>query len=602
MSNKSFSLLIKDSQGSAFHTFDKRILNVGTEQSHDLKIKSAQSGLYFTIHFDGEKATILPSASNPIQYNGRLLNTTVSLKDFDKLEWNDGQVIFTTAANALTKAPSDAKKLEPLDLLLKISSDLQSPGGLFEGIEHVLDYAVSLLGCESACLMAEVDEANCWEVLSLRSTQPAARKMNKKDFFSQTILSHVIESKKPMVLDSLIGHPWAKAESVIASSVYSIACIPLLLSERIFGALFLFNQTPGKSFSKDHIQNLGPLVSIASTLLLSQLYLQRSRRRVQWLKSQPASHTKSLIVGPSSKMKDLTLKIEKIGPTPLHVLIQGETGAGKELIARELHEKSSRHEKPFVAINCASIPETLLESTLFGHEKGAFTGATKSQIGKFEHASGGTLFLDEIGDLPLALQAKILRVIQEQKVEPVGSLHSRPIDIRLISATHVDLEKAVQSGSFRKDLYFRLNGVTIEIPPLRERKEDIAVLAQHFIKKTGSSKIISSDALLALQKHSWPGNVRELEQCITRAIFLSDSTEILAKDLDFGSEELESLDPFESLSEVGNLKDVQKELTRRYAQMVLDRCGNNRLEASLKLGISERSLYRIFSDSSDNTH
>lgn len=254
--------------------------------------------------------------------------------------------------------------------------------------------------------------------------------------------------------------------------------------------------------------------------------IQRVRENVEFLS----------IIGESQEIKLLLEKIKKIANTPTNVLLLGETGTGKELFARAIHEASYRKKKPFVAINCASLPENLLESELFGFVKGAFTGATIDKKGLLEIADGGTVFLDEIGDLPLSLQAKLLRVLEDREIRPLGSVTSKKVDLRFISATNKDLMEEIRVGKFREDLYFRLNVITLRIPPLRERGKDIEILAHHFMRKFSlkigkNIKKIDPLALQLLYRHSWPGNIRELQNVIEQAVVFSEEETILPEDL-----------------------------------------------------------------------
>jgi len=237
------------------------------------------------------------------------------------------------------------------------------------------------------------------------------------------------------------------------------------------------------------------------------------------------------MIGSCEAMKSLFKKIAKVAPTEATVLIQGESGTGKELVARSLHEQSPRHQGPMISVNCAAIPETLIESELFGHDKGAFTGANASRKGLVEAADGGTLFLDEIGELPLEAQARLLRLLQEKEVRRVGSVQSKIVNVRLVAATHRDLKSLSQKGQFREDLYYRLHVVDLKIPPLRERNGDIEELAKKILAKKAkalncSDMYLSIEALAAINHHNWPGNVRELENAIERAIILCDDTKI----------------------------------------------------------------------------
>lgn len=298
------------------------------------------------------------------------------------------------------------------------------------------------------------------------------------------------------------------------------------------------------------------------------------------------------LIGKSPSMQQIFHLIRRVADTPATVLITGGSGTGKELVAKALHYNSSRRESPFVAINCSAIPEDLLESELFGHVKGSFTSAVADKKGLFVEADGGTLFLDEISEMPLGMQAKLLRVLQEAEVRRVGDTKSIRIDTRVVAATNRDLWAAIRDGGFREDLFYRLNVIPVAIPDLKERPEDIPLLAEHFLQKYGElssgQKTLSSDALRALMKYGWPGNVRELENAIERAVILSRTGEIRVEDL---PGELRS-DEAVSLRRATDQSATLEELEKDYILMILERCGGNQTKASEVLGIDRRTLYR----------
>lgn len=293
----------------------------------------------------------------------------------------------------------------------------------------------------------------------------------------------------------------------------------------------------------------------------------------------------------------------RVALSSANVLITGESGTGKEIIARMIHDLSPRRKEVFVPINCSAIPDQLLESELFGFVKGAFTGAIASKSGLFEEANGGTLFLDEVGDLELHLQAKLLRVLQDRKIKRVGENHYRPLNIRILAATHHDLSENVQQKKFREDLYFRLNVVPIEVPPLRNRAEDILPLAEYFINKYSikhqtSQKKISPEAAEYLLGHVWKGNVRELENTIERAVILSIGNELTAKDLDSGIAKVISLDfVFEKLCEKEGRILSLEEMNRQYIEYALKLNKGMREKTARDLGIDRKTLYRKTHDS-----
>jgi two-component system NtrC family response regulator len=289
-------------------------------------------------------------------------------------------------------------------------------------------------------------------------------------------------------------------------------------------------------------------------------------------------------------MLKLLRNTERVAPTDATVLLLGESGTGKELFARALHDYSGRRAKRFVAINCAAIPENLLESELFGYEKGAFTGAAKQTRGKIEYADGGTLLLDEIGDLPLSLQAKLLRFLQERVIERVGGREEIPVDVRVVCATHQDLKALIAQGRFREDLFYRLSEIVIEIPPLRARAGDAALLAHHFMNKFAQAQgrgpmSFRDDALRAIEAHPWPGNVREMENFIKRAVIMADGEQITAADLGLGGNGNEG--------PLLNLRQAREEAERKAVLQALGRSDGNIARAAEALGVSRPTLYDL---------
>jgi len=315
--------------------------------------------------------------------------------------------------------------------------------------------------------------------------------------------------------------------------------------------------------------------------------LKAENRRLQ---SSQRNGTLGDILTRDPQMLKVCATIEKVASTHATVMLLGESGTGKELLARGVHALSSRKEGRFVAINCAAIPENLLESELFGYEKGAFTGAAKQTPGKIEMAHKGTLFLDEIGDLPSALQAKILRFLQDRIIERIGGRQEIPVDVRVVCATHQDLPAMIKQGRFREDLYYRLAEIVVNIPPLRERKGDAALLAHAFVRQFATeqkrgSMTLTPDALAAIEAHPWPGNVREMQNCVRRAVIMADGNVLRAAD--FG------LAPPQAGAEVRTLKDVRDEAERDAVIRVLSRVNGNMSRAAELLGVSRPTLYDL---------
>ncbi len=311
---------------------------------------------------------------------------------------------------------------------------------------------------------------------------------------------------------------------------------------------------------------------------------------------RPAGDRLEDIVGKSPQMLEVYKLVARVASTQSTVLVTGESGTGKELVARAIHRHSPRADAPFVAVNCTALTESLLESELFGHAKGAFTGAIAAKRGLFEEASGGTLFLDEIGDVGAKMQAQLLRVLQDGEIRRVGGSEPVRVDVRVVAATHRDLEQDVKAGRFRDDLYFRINVVTIRLPSLRERRSDIPLLTDHFLAKYARRERrmdagIAPDVAAALGGHSWPGNVRELENVIERALALAKGGFVLASDLP--PEIMGTSESALALPGLADDRPTLEDLERRYIDLILRETGGNKKRAAARLGIDRRTLYRI---------
>jgi len=315
--------------------------------------------------------------------------------------------------------------------------------------------------------------------------------------------------------------------------------------------------------------------------------LQEENARLQSVRESPAA---SGIITRDPAMLRICRTIEKVAPTSATVLILGESGTGKELLARAVHELSPRRTERFVAINCAAIPETLLESELFGYEKGSFTGAVKQTLGKIETANGGTLFLDEIGDLPVALQVKLLRFLQQRVIERIGGRQEIPVDVRIVCATHQSLKAQIEQGKFREDLYYRLAEIIVEVPPLRARPGDAALLAHGFVRRMAEEQrrgpmSLQADALEAIEAHDWPGNVRELENVIKRAVIMTEGSSISPADI--------GIETANSNGEALNLRHIREQAERSAVLRVLGRVNGNLSKAADLLGVSRPTLYDL---------
>jgi Nif-specific regulatory protein len=384
-----------------------------------------------------------------------------------------------------------------------------------------------------------------------------------------------------------------KAESVRVTRIQSLLAAPLAVWEGQMGVLYVDTLEPQTRFEEHHLELFTAVAAIASLALANV-------QRLEWLEEERRRLDAALghdLIGESLSLREIARLIAKVAPTDATVLLRGESGTGKELVARALHRGSGRADRPFVAINCATLSETLLESELFGHEKGAFTGALARKPGKLEVADRGTLFLDEIGEIPRELQAKLLRALQEREFERLGGSQTIRVDVRVIAATNVDLEKALKEGTFRDDLYYRLNVISIHLPPLRKRREDVPLLASHFAGQA-SRKLgrpvqgFTPEARACLLRYTWPGNVRELANAIERAVILGDGELIRPEDLPDAV--LESA-PVIGRAPVTRFHDTLNETKKRLILGAVKEADGNITRAAELLGISPNYLHRLIS-------
>jgi len=408
---------------------------------------------------------------------------------------------------------------------------------------------------------------------------------------SESLVRRVYAEKAGVVAGKALGEQTSEEGRGVLPA-RSVLCVPMMISSQVLGIIYLEGGGPEGSFDETHLQVMTAVGSIAALALENLRHWERLREENQALRAEV--YLEHSMVGVSARMKEVFEFVRKVAATDATVLIEGESGTGKELVARAIHRNSRRAENPFVAINCAAISENLLESELFGHEKGAFTGAAAQKKGRIEMAEGGTLFLDEVSELAPELQAKLLRVLQEREFERVGGTRAIPLDTRLIAATNKKLSAAIETGEFRKDLYYRLNVVTLTMPALRDRTEDIPQLAEHFLSKASRKcktkmKGLSEEAKALLVKYEWPGNVRELENAIERAVVLGPGNLILPEDLP--ETVLEAGWPLPD--EPAKYHRSVKAMKRQMIVQALQQAHGSYLEAARTLGIHPNSLLRL---------
>ena len=500
------------------------------------------------------------------------------------------EVVYLQPERLLRELPATSQVARNLNALLKISRVVHATRGLEELQAQLLDLIFEVIPAgRGAILLAEGagQEFNCLYARTRHAGHPQLVRV------SRTIARQVMKENVAILgVDVAASGALRDVESLVASEVRSLLCVPLTVFQRVIGCIYLDSTNSANRFQEDHLQLMAAIAGISAVAL-------DNARRVQWLEQENQRlitevRQEQSLVGEGARMKEIFQFLARVAPTESTVLIEGESGTGKELAARALHRNSHRGSKQFVAINCAAIPESLLESDLFGHERGAFTGAAVLKKGRLEVADGGVVFLDEIGELAPALQVKLLRVLQEREFERVGGTHTIKVDIRLIAATNRDLNEAVRNGQFRQDLYYRLAVVRLTMPPLRERREDIPMLTRHFVQKYAKrSKVkpkpVSREAMAALVNYEWPGNVRELENAVERALVMGSSDSVLLEDLP------ESLMEQESAAELheGKYHASVKELKKQLIFDAVEQTRGNYVEAAGILGVHPNYLHRL---------
>jgi len=482
------------------------------------------------------------------------------------------------------------RTVRDLNVLLNFSKSLNSVHGLAALQEKVLEAVLEISPADRAALLLTEEGTEEFTSIMGRDRKLGA---NQPIQVSQTIVKRVIKEHLAVLCNDVAGDEmFREAESLLEPRVRAVLVVPLEVQEKLLGVLYLDTSSQSARFDSALLQLVTALGNVAALAIENESHMERlgdeNRRLQQELNIQHS------MVGESERMREVYQFVSRVAPRESTVLIHGESGTGKELVARAIHSNSARTERPFVAINCAAIVDTLLESELFGHEKGAFTGAVAQKKGKLEMAEGGTVFLDEVGELAAPLQAKLLRVLQEREFERVGGTRPVKLDIRLIAATNVDLNEASRNGKFRQDLYYRLNVVSIVIPPLRERVEDIPLLAAYFAARY-SEKVnrrvagISPKARACLVRYQWPGNVRELENAIERAVVLGSTELILPEDLpDSILEETAS-----SGEPVTALHEGIREAKRKLIEQAIEQADGNYTEATGILGVHPNHLFRL---------
>jgi len=481
----------------------------------------------------------------------------------------------------------------PIEQLKAISTWVSSVQDLDQLLQLIIESATNVVSAEAASLLL-LDPKT--ETLYFK-VATGAKGDKVKEFrvkIGQGIAGHVAETGRPLLIaDAQQDNRWMrKISDSIGFQTRSMACVPLKINSGTIGVIQVINKKDDTQFTQADMVVLEEFSSLAALAIGSARNLEQVRRENFDLKKELGE--KHQIIGKSLTLMKVLEDAQKLSRTKTTALIQGESGTGKELLARLIHHESPRRDKPLVVLNCAALPETLLESELFGYEKGAFTGAVGRKLGKFEAAHEGTLFLDEIGEMAPSIQAKLLRVLQEGVFYRVGGNTSITVDVRVLSATNKKLKKEVEQGKFREDLFYRLNVVQLNIPPLRERLEDVPLLVAHFLdvykKETALTDLTISEAAMDKMAHyDWPGNIRELRNAIERAVVMGDGIRIMPEDLPIAT----SLPKFTGLKVGLTLDEALNEFKKEFILLNLKNTDGNRSKAAKIMDIQRTYLSRL---------
>jgi Nif-specific regulatory protein len=494
----------------------------------------------------------------------------------------------TPAGGALPGSGPDAST-RMLQTLFEITQSINTIHNPQQLLNKVLDLAIDLVGAERGLIFLASGDGGEMELVVARNVE--RRTIKDATEYSRSILREAGRGRSILSHDAGRDSRFRSYKSVAQYGIRSLMCVPLNLKGAILGTVYLDTRAPGVVFTPDSLRFLEAFAAQAAVAVENARLFDKVQQENETLRQAVKErYGFESIVGRSAKMREVFDLLTRVAPSGLPVMIRGESGTGKELIARAIHLNSPRRDRAFYTENCAALPDTLLESELFGHVKGSFTGADSSRKGLFELANGGTLFLDEVGDMSMTLQSKLLRVLQNGEVRPVGSESSIQVSVRVLSATNRDLEAMVREKKFREDLYYRLKGVSVTLPPLRDRREDIPLLVDHFLAKlareNGTRKLRIDSLLLAhLTRSHWPGNVRELENQIYRLALFAGGDVVTLEDARLDVE-------FDKAPLTTSTREPGTPLNRTALRRAIAAAKGNRNEAARLLGISRATLFR----------
>ena len=467
---------------------------------------------------------------------------------------------------------------EQFESLYKFTQILNSVEYQDSLIENVLDVIIEVINAERGLFAKFNKDKNSFNIISARHIN--REKINDLSEFSSGLIQKVISEKKPLLYHDVQGDPkLSQFESVQLQNIKSVIGVPIIKDEEIWGVIIADSRLNRQEFTEENLTFLNYFSSLVS-LALDRINTLEKLKDENILLANKLQEYEQIpeMIGNSKAMKELTKTIHKVARTEATVLILGESGTGKDLVAQAIHKLGGRNKEPYLAQFCGSIPDSLLESELFGYKKGAFTGANNDKKGLLEVANNGTFFLDEIADISTALQAKLLRVLENREIIRLGDTQVKKVDVRIITATNKDMNQLVKDGLFREDLFYRLNVFPVKLPPLRERREDIPLLVNHFVKKIADKEIkIHSSAVKKLSSYYWPGNIRQLINVIQRSLILTDTDQITEEHIILEDE-----------SDVNNFNGTLKDFELLLIKKRLKECDGSRTQAAKSLDVSVR--------------
>jgi transcriptional regulator with GAF, ATPase, and Fis domain len=571
------------------HSLDRRVVRLGSDPDNEALLEGRGVSPHHA-HLVYEKGNFTIAVTDRSSYffiNGKK-KKSAKLHDGDLLRIGENVLKFVLDDSVLVKPATSASagNHEHFSALHRFSVSLMATGTISELLNSLLDQLIELTGADKAFLILMDDGHPRVRV---------ARNIDDSTFadpdaaVSDSIVQEVLESREALIIADALSHEeFRSSESVVNLKLCSVMCVPLVARGSTLGLFYLGNDNIVNNFTDQLLSVVTVFAAQAALILANALSRAELERDFQELETRVGASRFGEIIGASDNMREVFKKIGRVASTDISVLIEGETGTGKELVARAIHQRSNRDTKPFVVINCGAIPENLLESELFGHVKGSFTGAVSTTTGRFQAADGGTLFLDEIGEMPVSLQVKLLRVLQERKITRVGDTKELAVDIRILAATNKNLAEEIKTGGFREDLFYRLNVINLRLPPLRDRGDDIVLVAKYLLGRfsqelIGQAVSLSNEAIRALRSWQWPGNIRELENRIKKAVVFSDNGVITPEHLDLGEDKLEGMLP---------LADAREAWQRDYINQALAMYDGNRTQTARVLDVDPRTIFR----------